>query len=51
MNIKTNTEKDKPSLLKPKLDSKLKAAYGKYRGLIIEKEDCWDADLKKTIRD
>ncbi len=51
MKTETNSEKDKPSFPKPKPESKLKAAYGKYRDSIVEKEDCWDTDLKKTIRD
>jgi hypothetical protein len=29
--------------------SNLKAAVGKYKGIILESEDCWDEDLKKTI--
>lgn len=43
---KENKAPNKPA--EPK--SKLKSAYGKYAGVIVEKADCWDADLKKTIR-
>ena len=34
---------------KPKPKSNLKAAFGKYKGIIVEKDDCWHEDLKKTI--
>lgn len=46
LKTETNSEKDKLPLQKPKPESKLKAAYGKYRDLIEEKEDCWNTDLK-----
>ncbi|WP_165840938.1 hypothetical protein [Larkinella punicea] len=36
---------------KPKPKSNLKLAIGKYKGVIVEKDDCWDDDLKKTIPD
>ncbi|WP_421827624.1 hypothetical protein [Larkinella sp.] len=34
---------------KPKPKSNLKLAIGKYKGVIVEKADCWDKDLKKTL--
>lgn len=41
----------KVALEKPQAKSNLKAALGKYKGIIVEKEGCWDTDLKKTIVD
>ena len=38
---------DSPKLTRPK--SNLKAGLGNYKGVIIEKNGCWDDDLKKTI--
>jgi len=43
--IKTN-EPDKET---PRPKSRLKAALGKYKGIIRDKEGCWDEDLKQTI--
>jgi hypothetical protein len=48
--MKTATKPSKSSSdKKPK--SNLKAALGKYKTIIVEKDDCWDEDLKKTISD
>ena len=41
------TAKSKATVVQSK--SNLKAAFGKYKGVIVEKDDCWDDDLKKTI--
>lgn len=49
--MKTTTKAAKAMLDKPKPKSNLKAALGKYKGIIIEKDNCWDEDLKKTIVD
>ncbi len=45
-NVKSESTENKPS--EPKL--RLKSAYGKYVGVIVDRSDCWDDDLKKTIR-
>ncbi|SOD89297.1 hypothetical protein [Spirosoma fluviale] len=46
--MKTTTKPIKSSSdKKPKLN--LKAALGKYKSIITEKDGCWDEDLKKTI--
>ncbi|ADB40551.1 hypothetical protein [Spirosoma linguale] len=46
--MKTATKPSKSSSdKKPK--SNLKAALGKYKNIIVEKDGCWDEDLKKTI--
>lgn len=57
--MKTATKPTKASSAKPNRTSglanqpksNLKAAFGKYKGVIIEKDNCWDEDLKKTIAD
>jgi hypothetical protein len=50
--MKIQTPKTGKAVLeKPQVKSNLKAALGKYKGVIVEKEGCWDADLKKTIVD
>lgn len=49
--MKTATKPAKSTSDKPKVKSNLKAAFGKYKGIIVEKYDCWVEDLKKTIGD
>lgn len=41
--------KPKPNAARPK--SNLKAAFGKYKGVLVEKDNSWDEDLDKTIVD
>ena len=48
--MKDETKSSKPSSQVTKPKSNLKAAYGKYESIIVEKGDCWEKDLKKTIR-
>jgi hypothetical protein len=46
--MKTATKSGKASSdKKPK--SNIKAALGKYKNVIVEKDDCWEEDLKKTV--
>ncbi|MCY7351470.1 MAG: hypothetical protein LH606_12525 [Cytophagaceae bacterium] len=47
--MKTATKSTKTASDKPRPKSNLKAAFGKYKGLIVETDDCWNEDLKKTI--
>ncbi|MFD2571544.1 hypothetical protein ACFSUS_12945 [Spirosoma soli] len=49
--MKTATKSTKSVSDKSKSKSNLKAALGKYKGIIVEKDDCWTEDLKKTIVD
>ncbi|MFD2937251.1 hypothetical protein [Spirosoma flavum] len=46
--MKTETKAQKTGVNKPKVKSNLKAAFGKYKSIIVEKDDCWTEDLKKT---
>jgi len=46
--MKTATKSSKASSdKKPK--SNLKAALGKYKTITVEKDGCWEEDLKETI--
>lgn len=49
--MKTASKSIKSVSDKPKVKSNLKAAFGQYKGIIVEKDDCWTEDLKKTIVD
>ena len=49
--MKDETKSAKSSSRETKPKSNLKAAYGKYKGVIVEKEGCWEKDLKRTIPD
>ncbi|WP_461089059.1 hypothetical protein [Spirosoma gilvum] len=46
--MKTATKSGKVSSNK-KPKSNLKAALGKYKSSIMEKDGCWEEDLNKTI--
>ncbi len=45
--MKTEAKNIKTASAKPK--SNLKLAIGKYKGVIVEKADCWDGDLKRQF--
>ncbi len=47
--MKTGIKDTKAVVDKPKVKSNLKAAFGKYKSVIVEKDDCWTEDLKQTI--
>lgn len=48
--MKTATKSAKAATDKPKAKSNMAPALGAYKGIIVETEDCWTDDLKKTIR-
>lgn len=47
--LRRTSGKSKPNAARPK--SNLKAAFGKYKGVLVEKDNCWNTDLQKTIAD
>ena len=47
--MKTEIKLPKARVDKAKVKSNLKAALGKYKSIIVEKDDCWTEDLKQTI--
>ena len=48
--MKTATKSPKAAADKPKAKSNLAPALGAYKGILVEADDCWTDDLKKTIR-